>query len=99
MFKRLGDANEEIFDVLLSKKQLLAALRFIRSIGPGAVAGVSARRFLEAALDANDDVLFYTGEMPENSTQHTHTSALRCCIVETAREVRIIYFVCIVVIN
>lgn len=62
MFKRLGDANEEIFDVLLSKKQLLAALRFIRSIGPGAVASVSARRFLEAAFDSGDDVLFYTGK-------------------------------------
>ena len=60
MFKRLGDANEEIFDVLLSQNQLLAALRFIRSIGPGAVASVSARRFLEAAMNSGDDMLFFT---------------------------------------
>lgn len=58
MMKRLSTANEEIIEVLLSKQQLLPALRFIRSIG--IIDTVSARKFLEAALNCDDQMLFYT---------------------------------------
>uniref|UniRef100_A0A2C9KK17 Uncharacterized protein n=1 Tax=Biomphalaria glabrata TaxID=6526 RepID=A0A2C9KK17_BIOGL len=58
MLKRLQTANEEIVEVLLSKQQLLPALRFIRSVGNVDV--VSARKFLEAALNTNDNMIFYT---------------------------------------
>ncbi|ESP03633.1 hypothetical protein LOTGIDRAFT_224293 [Lottia gigantea] len=58
MLKRLQTANEEIIEVLLSKQQLLQALRFIRSVG--IVDTVSSRKFLEAGLNTNDDMLFYT---------------------------------------
>eukprot|EP00054_Salpingoeca_dolichothecata_P020883 m.132877 g.132877 ORF g.132877 m.132877 type:complete len:572 (-) comp23789_c0_seq2:199-1914(-) len=60
MLKRLSTANEEIFDVLLSKGKLLPALRFMRSLGTEAMASVSARRFLEVALASGDHMLFYT---------------------------------------
>ena len=60
MLKRLSTANEDIFDVLVSKNLLLPALRFLRSLGTEAVDAVSPRRFLEAALSANDPSLFYT---------------------------------------
>ncbi|XP_074843389.1 regulator of MON1-CCZ1 complex isoform X2 [Carettochelys insculpta] len=58
MLKRLSTANDEIVEVLLSKHQVLAALRFIRSIGGHD--SVSARKFLDAAKQADDDMLFYT---------------------------------------
>ncbi|CAI9721715.1 Regulator of MON1-CCZ1 complex [Octopus vulgaris] len=58
MMKRLSTANEEIIEVLLSKQQLLPALRFIRSIA--IIDTVSARKFLEAALNCDDQMLFYT---------------------------------------
>uniref|UniRef100_A0A8C5PF98 Regulator of MON1-CCZ1 n=1 Tax=Leptobrachium leishanense TaxID=445787 RepID=A0A8C5PF98_9ANUR len=58
MLKRLSTANDEIIEVLLSKHQVLAALRFLRGIGGHDVA--SARKFLDAARQANDDALFYT---------------------------------------
>ncbi|XP_019639052.1 PREDICTED: uncharacterized protein C18orf8-like [Branchiostoma belcheri] len=58
MLKRLSTANEEIIEVLLSKHQLLTALRFIRSVG--IVDTVSARKFLEAAHATEDNMLFYT---------------------------------------
>ncbi|XP_002737795.1 regulator of MON1-CCZ1 complex-like [Saccoglossus kowalevskii] len=58
MLKRLSTANEEIVEVLLSKHQILTALRFIRSVGQ--VDTVSARKFLEAALNTEDKMLFYT---------------------------------------
>ena len=54
----MSNANDEIVDVLLSKKQLLSALRFVRS--NGMENHVSARRFLETAASANDNMLFYT---------------------------------------
>lgn len=57
MLKRLSTANEEIIEVLLSKQQILPALRFVRSIG--AVDQVSARKFLEAAKSAEDSTIFY----------------------------------------
>jgi len=58
MLKRLGTANEEIVEVLLSKDQLLPALRFVRSIG--AQDTISARKFLEAAANTKDDMTFYS---------------------------------------
>ncbi|XP_061216492.1 regulator of MON1-CCZ1 complex isoform X2 [Neopsephotus bourkii] len=56
--KRLSTANDEIVEVLLSKHQVLAALRFIRGIGGHD--SISARKFLDAAKQAEDDMLFYT---------------------------------------
>uniref|UniRef100_A0A0B6Z3C7 Mic1 domain-containing protein n=1 Tax=Arion vulgaris TaxID=1028688 RepID=A0A0B6Z3C7_9EUPU len=58
MLKRIQTANEEIIEVLLSKQQVLPALRFIRSVG--IVDNVSSRKFLEAALNINDNMIFYT---------------------------------------
>ncbi|XP_006633921.1 regulator of MON1-CCZ1 complex [Lepisosteus oculatus] len=58
MLKRLSTANDEIVEVLLSKHQVLGALRFIRSVGGHD--NVSARKFLDAARQAGDEMLFYT---------------------------------------
>lgn len=58
VFQRLSTANDEIVEVLLSKQQVLGALRFIRSVG--AHDNVSARKFLDAARQTNDTMLFYT---------------------------------------
>ncbi|XP_061569580.1 regulator of MON1-CCZ1 complex [Cololabis saira] len=58
MLKRLSTANDEIVEVLLSKQQVLAALRFIRSVGGHD--NVSARKFLDAARQTEDQMLFYT---------------------------------------
>ncbi|KAM6135556.1 regulator of MON1-CCZ1 complex isoform 2-T2 [Pterocles gutturalis] len=58
MLKRLSTANDEIVEVLLSKHQVLSALRFIRGIGGHD--SISARKFLDAAKQAEDDMLFYT---------------------------------------
>lgn len=63
MLKRVSTANDEIIDVLLSKGQLLAALRFVRSLGPDLEASVSARRFLDAAFGTNDYMLFFSGAL------------------------------------
>jgi len=57
MLKRLSTANEEIIEVLLSKQQILPALRFVRSVG--VVDQVSARKFLEAAKSTGDSAIFY----------------------------------------
>ena len=58
MFKRLSTADEEIIEVLLSHKQILQALRYIRSIGKTDV--VSSRLFLDAAEKTKDKMLFHT---------------------------------------
>lgn len=58
VFQRLSTANDEIVEVLLSKQQVLGALRFIRSVG--AHDNISARKFLDAAQQTNDTMLFYT---------------------------------------
>ncbi|KAJ9577097.1 hypothetical protein L9F63_006334, partial [Diploptera punctata] len=57
MLKRLSTGNEEIIEVLLSKQQILPALRFVRSVG--VVDQVSARKFLEAAKATADSTVFY----------------------------------------
>uniref|UniRef100_A0A8C8K3L1 Mic1 domain-containing protein n=1 Tax=Oncorhynchus tshawytscha TaxID=74940 RepID=A0A8C8K3L1_ONCTS len=54
----LSTANDEIVEVLLSKQQVLGALRFIRSVGGND--NISARKFLDAALQTADQMLFYT---------------------------------------
>ncbi|GLH05996.1 Uncharacterized protein GBIM_11526 [Gryllus bimaculatus] len=58
MLRRLSTANEEIIEVLLSKQQILPALRFVRSTG--SVDQVSARKFLEAAKATEDPTIFYS---------------------------------------
>uniref|UniRef100_A0A3P8YN42 Uncharacterized protein n=1 Tax=Esox lucius TaxID=8010 RepID=A0A3P8YN42_ESOLU len=58
MLKRLSTANDEIVEVLLSKQQVLGALRFIRSVGGHD--NISARKFLDAARQTADQMLFYT---------------------------------------
>lgn len=56
MLKRLSTANDEIVEVLLSKHQVLAALRFIRGIGGHD--NISARKFLDAAKQTEDNMLY-----------------------------------------
>ncbi|XP_012252162.2 regulator of MON1-CCZ1 complex [Athalia rosae] len=58
MLKRLGNAHEEIMEVLLSKGHILPALRYVRSVG--IIDQVSARKFLEAAKSLNDPTLFHS---------------------------------------
>ncbi|XP_064797526.1 regulator of MON1-CCZ1 complex-like isoform X2 [Oncorhynchus masou masou] len=58
MLKRLSTANDEIVEVLLSRQQVLGALRFIRSVGGHD--NISARKFLDAARQPADQMLFYT---------------------------------------
>lgn len=58
MLRRLSTANEEIIEVLLSKQQILPALRFVRSMG--SVDQISARKFLEAAKATGDATIFYS---------------------------------------
>ena len=58
MFKRLSTADGEIIDILLSRGQLLTALRYVKATNK--VDTVSARQFLEAAANEDDKMLFYT---------------------------------------
>ncbi len=58
MFKRLSTADSEIIDILLSRGQLLTALRYVKATNK--VDSVSARQFLEAAANEDDKMLFYT---------------------------------------
>ena len=58
MFKRLSTADSEIIDILLSRGQLLSALRYVKATDK--VDSVSARQFLEAAANEDDKMLFFT---------------------------------------
>lgn len=58
MFKRLSTADGEIIDILLSRGQLLTALRYVKATNK--VDTVSSRQFLEAAANEDDKMLFYT---------------------------------------
>ncbi|XP_015587504.1 regulator of MON1-CCZ1 complex isoform X2 [Cephus cinctus] len=58
MLKRLGNAHEEIIEVLLSKGHILPALRYVRSVGMADE--ISARKFLEAGKASNDPILFHS---------------------------------------
>jgi len=57
MLKRLSTASDSIVEVLLSKKQLLTAVRFIQSVG--LVDQVSARKFLDAARATDCPMTFF----------------------------------------
>ena len=57
MLKRLGTANEEICDVLLSKGLVLSALRF--SIQMGFSDHLVPGKFLETAKDLNDALIYF----------------------------------------
>ncbi|EEC17809.1 conserved hypothetical protein, partial [Ixodes scapularis] len=57
MLKRLGTANEEIVEVLLSQHKVLSAIRFVQNTG--GTDAISARKFLEAARSHDDDTVFY----------------------------------------
>jgi len=57
MLKRLSTASDSIVEVLLSKKQLLTAVRFIQSVG--LVDQVSARKFLDAARSTDCPMTFF----------------------------------------
>ena len=57
MLKRLGTANEEICDVLLSKGLILSALRFAVQMGLGDE--LMAAKFLETAKELDDSIIFH----------------------------------------
>lgn len=58
MLKRLSTANDSIIEVLLSKHQLLPAIRFSQSVGM--VDQISARKFLEVAKATENQMTFFT---------------------------------------
>lgn len=58
MLKRIQSAKEEIVEVLLSKQQVIPALRYLDSVD--ALDSSSPRKFLEAALKTEDNMTFYT---------------------------------------
>lgn len=58
MLKRLATANDEIVEVLLSQYQVTRALKFVEENGN--IDHISARKFLEVAMNANDASLFYS---------------------------------------
>nr|CAG4642348.1 EOG090X028B [Evadne anonyx] len=57
MLKRIGTANEEIIEILLSKNKVMSALRFARDAL--SVENISARKFLEAAQTSQVPEIFY----------------------------------------
>ena len=57
MLKRLGTANEEIVDVLLSQGLILSALRF--GIQMGLSDELNPGKFLETAKDLNDPLIYH----------------------------------------
>ncbi|XP_046684299.1 regulator of MON1-CCZ1 complex-like [Homalodisca vitripennis] len=58
MLQRLSTANQEITEVLLSKCQILPALRY--AMESGTEDQLSSRKFLELAQAADDKQLFYS---------------------------------------
>ncbi|KAF0295090.1 Regulator of MON1-CCZ1 complex [Amphibalanus amphitrite] len=58
MLKRLGNANEEIIEVMLARNDVTAALRYARA--NEMVSGLSARKILDVAMNSGDPDLFYT---------------------------------------
>ena len=58
MFKRLSTADGEIIDILLSRGQILTALRYVKAMDK--VDSVSARQFLDAAANEGDRMLYFT---------------------------------------
>ena len=58
ILKRLQNAKEEIIELLLSKQQVIPAIRYLESID--AADSASPRKFLKAALETGDNMMFYT---------------------------------------
>jgi len=58
MMKRLGNANEEIIDILLQKEDLISALKYLQI--SDTIDAAAPRKFLDSALHTNDDMVFYT---------------------------------------
>ncbi|PAA92675.1 hypothetical protein BOX15_Mlig007639g2, partial [Macrostomum lignano] len=58
MMKRLGSANEEILEVLLSQGRVLSAVKFLRSVGK--FDSVAAHKLLEVAFESGDWRQFYS---------------------------------------
>ena len=56
MLHRLRNSKEEICEILLSKKKIMPALRYAQDNG---LDHIPAKKFLEAAMLAEDDHLFY----------------------------------------
>jgi hypothetical protein len=57
MLKRLGTANEEIVDVLLSNSLVISAIRFAIQVGIGDQ--LNAGKFLETAMQLGDNHIYY----------------------------------------
>lgn len=58
MLRRLSNANEEIIEVLLSQYKVARALRFVSMNNN--IDNISARKFLEVAMNSSDEKLFYS---------------------------------------
>ncbi|RWS28618.1 uncharacterized protein B4U80_07231 [Leptotrombidium deliense] len=58
MFKRLSVAHEDIVDIFLSQFEVIRALRYVQRHGN--VDNISARKFLEFALNSGDSRVFYS---------------------------------------
>ncbi len=58
MLKRLQASNEKITEILLSKNQIIPALKYLETID--AVDSASPRKFLEAAAALGDNMTFFT---------------------------------------
>eukprot|EP00794_Sanderia_malayensis_P006806 gene6806-7575_t len=57
MLKRLPTCSEKITEVLLSKQQVIPALKYLESID--AMDSASPRKFLETAMMLTDDLIFF----------------------------------------
>ena len=58
ILKRTHNAKEDITELLLSKQQIIPAIRYLESID--ALDSASPRKFLKAAFDTGDNMTFYT---------------------------------------
>lgn len=58
MMKRLGDVNEDIVETLLQRNEIVAALKYLQSVD--LIDSAVPRKFLEASLQTNNDMLFYS---------------------------------------
>lgn len=56
MLSRIPGSNEEICEILLSKKQVMKAIKFAQKHG---LDHLPSRKFLQVALDSGDRTIFY----------------------------------------
>ena len=56
--KRLGSAHEEIIETLFQKNDIVAALKYLQQMD--VVDCAAPRKFLAAALETEDQMVFYT---------------------------------------